>query len=148
MGGERQYPERLWFRAAEGTKEQIEIAATECELRPGEWIRAVVDSALEVHMSQTTEAEEVEVPDALEDPEDYIRQVEADARAAREADPPAGTPRVQHPGLHEEAPRSPQERPDPKTCPHPPQWRQGARCRCGTVIGASRVRAAGAGFRR
>lgn len=131
--GDGRPSERIQFRCDPVLRERAQLAASECEMDLAEWMRQVVEGAVELHFEQgPTEADENEIPDPVEDPEYYLAQLEEDARAAREAESPHRPPVTVHPGLHDPEPATP----SPRDCPHHPLWRTGNRCRCGATIGA------------
>lgn len=128
--------ELIQFRCSEEDRQRAIVAAAECEMTLGEWSRAVFKGALDVHFDDHADGDagpEIDVPDPSEDPDGYTETIEREARATRAADTetPATAPNVVHPGLHE-------EELSPRDCPHLPQWRLGALCRCGATVGGRR----------
>jgi hypothetical protein len=136
----------LQTRCSEETRQRAELAATECELSLGEWIRLVIEGALEMHFDNSGLMEELDVPEPEDDPAEYIARIEEDAKGLRAAGEvgPASAAAVIHPGLHDGVPAGgatppAQREPSPaRTCPHMPQWVIGGRCKCGTRVVAGR----------
>lgn len=98
---------------------RVEQAAADCSMTVSEWVREVVESALELHEAGPPPELEGETED------EYRARVERDAanvRAALEAErTPSSTPKKFD---------------NPRDCPHLPQWRSaGGRCSgCGGLI--------------
>jgi hypothetical protein len=124
----------IQFRVSDEMKEQVLAAAEDCQLQEGEWMRAIIESALEAHAAnlaadlageqepEDDEDDEDEIPDPS-DP-DYENKVREAASGERER-------------LRRRTPRGKgQPKVNPRDCVHPPSQRRGPKCgRCGLQIG-------------
>jgi hypothetical protein len=134
----------LQARCTAALRQKCELAATECEMTLGEWLRAIAESACEVHFADHEDAEEIDVPEPAEDPEEYLAKLDEDAARMRLQELAGPAPEVIHPGLHAD----PGPELNARDCPHLPQWTVGGRCsRCKTQV-APRPRVASGGFGR
>jgi hypothetical protein len=144
------FPALIQFRSTDEMRERMELAAAECEMSPGEWMRAITDGALAVHFDQEAGVEDDTIPEPEVDPSEYINKLEEDAKVLRAQERPIA-PEVMHPGLHDTVPATGAKR-NPRDCPHLPQHQVGGRCTdCGQQLGGTNrgsLSAIGGGFRR
>lgn len=106
------------FRLSVGLKDRIHRAAQECEMGPAEWIRAVLESAADLHERQEPEPyDPAPIPD-----EDTARELAEQAIAERDnmlSEARARRQRAKPGGEKKRLTRD---------CPHMPSMRMGSRC--------------------
>ena len=125
----------MTFRGPMKLKRAIVEAAEDTELTMSDWIRAVLEQAVDLHQQQVqrllgevTDDLEPDEPASVSDPHpsdpDYVERVEAEAARLRATMPP---------------PPEPEQRrahPLPRECPHLPSDRRGNLCTaCGVRFG-------------
>jgi hypothetical protein len=134
--------ERWTFRCTQTFLDRCNAAALDCEMKPADWLRAVVYGALTMHEQREQQfidpdpewpdPEEPQVttdvaPQPVDD--DYAERVRAEGARIREA----------HMAEAVETDPVTREKVNPRECPHLPSDRRGSRCHaCGATIGSGR----------
>lgn len=116
----------LGFRATPEYHERVETAAARMELEKATWLRLIVDAALnydETDMSSGNPPAPIELSATVIHPVPPVHGQLADGTNVVLTVTPVVT--SQNPS-----------KPNPRDCPHPPQYRMGMRCnRCGSIVG-------------
>lgn len=141
--------ERWTFRHTVEFRDRCQAAALDCEMKPADWLRAVVYGALTMHEQREQQfidpdpewpdPEEPQVttdvaPQPVDD--DYAERVRAEGARIREARIESRT--ADESRIAETDPVT-REKLNPRECPHLPSDRRGSRCHaCGATIGSGR----------